>query len=156
MTKLSNTTIALLRMVKGPEDNTQEKIREVLGEIYHPEMTINDIRRVVFQSYMECLQIYPMEMPYRGSIVDALQRISEAPIHLFVLAEKRDVVQSYEASMQDALWLEIRYMLSQLLCTRIDWCREQLFPESEQLLSRDQEMSFIGMSMEQSITKMGT
>ena len=125
--KLSDRLVALMRHSKTLDpDLSWESVAKALGELYHPTMSIFDSIYHLLAAYEEILEEPRFEA---GRAEGTTFSLLFAPIKGYSsidimgpksMDEKYTVHQFY-SSIADYLWARIRL-------TRVDWCRDQLYP----------------------------
>lgn len=113
---MTETMRALLRYSKkeSTSSNWKDIREEVLGELYHYDMDVIDVFTVIY-TVMEAVA----QEPKFETRLNPL-RIMTAPSRGWV-AVRKDSMEEFYGAM-------IRHMMGELRMTRVDWCRNQLFP----------------------------
>lgn len=128
----SETLCELLRFSKRhAESFTVESLRECLGPLYHNNMRLKDILIVMDNAFREMIQIKEFEIGARPTLYleiimapfNGIVPLGESIIFGPKPDEKFTIEEFYNKIIAD-------YM-HKFMQTRVDWCREYLFPEEK-------------------------
>ncbi|WP_241295729.1 hypothetical protein [Burkholderia stabilis] len=126
---MNETLKALFRYIKRENcDPTWQGIRDnVLGAIYHPEMCYVDVLKVLLTAYTQALMEPRFELPGRHNAAEDLLLAPIKGHHAIDFMGPSSVEVRY--SVEQFYGAMIEKMMGDLRCCRIDWCRDEIWPE---------------------------
>lgn len=127
--KMSDTLKALFRFLKREEANpTWAQLRDkVFASIYHPEMSFADVIKVLVNVYTEALVEPRFQMPGRQNAAEDLVLAPIKGTHALDWPGPKSLETLY--SVDHFYGAMINKLVSDLRCSRIDWCRTEIWPE---------------------------
>ncbi len=129
---MSPTLLALLRYAKQEDvDGAWTSVRDqVLGPIYHPEMKLANVLRVLLEAWMEALNDTRFALPGRRPGLHALEELVLAPVvgH-FSVAQWPGATLETTCTVEQFYTAIVHKMISDFRLARVDWCREEIWPE---------------------------
>ncbi len=102
-----------------------DKIRQALGPLYHYEMKIIDIVRVVLGAYTRMLE----EPRFQANKSDNQFDLLFAPIEQTRLYNGLVPIDNLHMSMYDIAYSYIKHMLLEMMLSNVGWCRHVIWPE---------------------------
>ncbi len=101
------------------------KIRLVLGPLYHYEMKLIDIVRVVFGAYNRMVE----EPRFQTNKCDNQFNLLFAPVEQTRMYNGFAAIDSTKMSMYEIAYSYIKHMLLEMMQSNVGWCRHVLWPE---------------------------
>ncbi len=127
---MDNTLKAVLRYVKAADyDAHWQSLRDnVLAELYHPDMKFLDVFQILLHTYERAVMEPRFELPGSNHVAEELVLSPvKWPLSIDYPFPKNGLDTMY--SIEQFYGAMIKWMLSNLRLTRVDWCRDELgFP----------------------------
>ena len=124
---MDDTLKAVLRHVKATSyDNDWKDLRDqVFASLYHPDMAFLDVFQVLLHTYERAVMEPRFELPggYRAAEELILSPV-KGPLSIDHPFPKNGLETQY--SVEKFYGAMMKWMLSNLRLTRVDWCREEL------------------------------
>lgn len=124
---IDDTLKAVLRYVKITDyDGTWQSLRkDVFAHLYHPDMPFLDVFQVLLHAYERAVMEPRFELPGRHHAADDLILSPvKGCLAIDMLGPKDGIETKY--TVEQFYGTMVRWMLSNLRVTRVDWCRGEL------------------------------
>jgi hypothetical protein len=134
----TQTLLALLRFAKGDYYHERskdisifDKLRGVLGDIYHPLLNDKDIMEITLRAYIESVQYPKFELNSNldNLICDLLLSPSKGIYSIGWPFPTKDA--AVNVSLNQVYEIFLKHIFSLFIIARIDWLPEPLFPEKQ-------------------------